>query len=362
VTTALIIIVAFGAILNVVFFLAILKLFFGFTDSIQRSLETMQRSLENLKHTIEMQMQRLSTENSTQLERMRTTVDEKLHATLERRLSSAFQQVGDRLDAVKSGLGDMQRMATEVGNLQRILTTVKSRGVLGETQLERILEDILTPDQFAKNVKTKKNSNAFIEFAIKLPNKTEDNHPLWLPIDAKFPTEDYHQLLLCHEENDFRGVADCSKKIEQKMKIFARDIKDKYIDPPNTTNFAIMFLPTEGLYSEVLRIGGLCETLRRDMHIVVSGPSTVAALLNSLQVGFKTLAVEKRAHEVSRMLGAVKADFGKFNDLLEKTQKKLDEASKQISEASHRSNQITRKLSKAETVSIEDSEKILLRD
>ncbi len=353
--TALIVFVALGVILNIVFFLAIFKLFFGFTESIQRS-------IESLKNTFEGQMQRLSNENTDQLDRMRNTVDEKLHATLEQRLSSAFKQVGDRLDAVHTGLGDMQKMATEVGNLQKILTTVKSRGVLGETQLERILDDVLTPDQFSKNVKTKKNSNAFIEFAIKLPNKTEDQKPIWLPIDAKFPTEDYQQLLECYEGNDFAGTALCVKKIEQKMKIFARDIKEKYIDPPNTTSFAILFLPTEGLFSEILRIHGLCDTIRRDMGVVVSGPSTIAALLNSLQVGFKTLAVEKRAHEVGRMLGAVKTDFGKFSELLEKTQKKLDEASKQISEASHRSNQITRKLEKAETVTLEESETLILRD
>lgn len=317
------------------------------------------QGMDNLKRSLELQLQTLRNENQLQLEKMRHTVDEKLQATLEQRLNSSFKQVSDRMEAVNTGIIEMQKMASEVGNLQRVLTTVKSKGVLGEIQLERILSDILIPEQYEKNVKPKKNSSSFVEFAVKLPNKNEENEPLWLPIDAKFPTEDYHRLQEAHEQNNFDLAAASIKSLETKIKTFARDIRDKYVDPPHTTDFAILFLPTEGLYSEVLRINGLMEYLRREISIVICGPSTLSAFLNSLQMGFKTLAVEKRSNEVSKLLSAVKTDFSKFGDLLEKTQKKLDDASKQIGEASHRSKQISRKLNRVETLPAEEAAQIL---
>lgn len=317
------------------------------------------QGMDNLKRSLELQLQNLRNENQLQLDKMRHTVDEKLQATLEQRLNTSFKQVSDRMDSVNTGIIEMQKMASEVGNLQRVLTTVKSKGVLGEIQLERILSDILTPEQYEKNVKPKKNSNSFVEFAVKLPNKNEENEPLWLPIDAKFPTEDYHRFQDAQEQNNFEAATAAIKNLEIKIKTFARDIRDKYVEPPHTTDFGILFLPTEGLYSEVLRINGLMEYLRRELSIVICGPSTLSAFLNSLQMGFKTLAVEKRSNEVSKLLSAVKTDFSKFGDLLEKTQRKLDDASKQIGEASHRSKQISRKLNRVETIPIEAAAQIL---
>ena len=281
---------------------------------------------------------------------MRMTVDEKLNSTLERRLNSSFKMVGDRLDQVNSGIGEMQRMAAEVSNLQRVLGNIKTRGIFGEEQLDRILSDFLTPEQFERNVKTKKGSNAFVEFAVKLPGNSDENKPLWLPIDAKFPIEDYQRILESSEKGDVEDTKNSIKQLELKIKLFAKDIKGKYIDPPYTTDFGILFLPTEGLYSEVLRINGLQEHLRREQNVVVTGPSTLVALLNSLQMGFRTLAVEKRSDEIRKLLGVVKKDFYKFGDLLEKTQEKLDDASKQIGEASYRSKLISNKLTKVENI------------
>jgi DNA recombination protein RmuC len=244
----------------------------------------------------------------------------------------------------------MQRMATEVNNLQKVLGNIKTRGIFGEEQLDRILSDFLTPEQFERNVKTKKGSNAIVEFAVKLPGNEDDKTPLWLPIDSKFPIEDYQRIIESTELGNTEDTKNSIKQLELKIKLFAKEIKGKYIDPPYTTDFGILFLPTEGLYSEVLRINGLQENLRREHNVVITGPSTLVALLNSLQMGFRTLAVEKRSNEIRKLLGTIKKDFNRFGELLEKTQEKLDEASKQIGEASHRSKIISNKLTRVETL------------
>lgn len=306
--------------------------------------------IKDVRDTLENQLQNLRKENENKLEQMRMTVDEKLNSTLEKRLNQSFKLVGDRLDQVNSGIGEMQRMATEVNNLQKILGNIKTRGIFGEEQLDRILSDFLTPEQFERNVKTKKGSNAIVEFAVKLPGNEEDKTPLWLPIDAKFPIEDYQRILDFSETGNTEETKNSIKQLELKIKLFAKEIKGKYIDPPYTTDFGILFLPTEGLYSEVLRINGLQENLRREHNVVVTGPSTLVALLNSLQMGFRTLAVEKRSNEIRKLLSNVKKDFSKFGELLEKTQEKLDDASKQIGEASHRSKIISNKLTRVETL------------
>ncbi len=306
------------------------------------------QGIKDVRDTLEKQLQSLRQENENKLEQMRMTVDEKLNSTLERRLNSSFKIVGDRLDQVNYGIGEMQRMAAEVSSLQRVLGNIKTRGIFGEEQLDRILSDFLTPEQFERNVKTKKGSNAFVEFAVKLPGQSDEKRPLWLPIDAKFPIEDYQRIIDFTEKGDIDETKNSIKQLELKIKLFAKDIKGKYIDPPYTTDFGILFLPTEGLYSEVLRINGLQEHLRREQNVIVTGPSTLVALLNSLQMGFRTLAVEKRSDEIRKLLGVVKKDFYKFGDLLEKTQEKLDEASKQIGEASYRSKLISNKLTKVE--------------
>ncbi len=308
------------------------------------------QGLKDIRDTLEKQLLNLRQDNENKLEQMRMTVDEKLNSTLERRLNSSFKMVGDRLDQVNSGIGEMQRMAAEVSSLQRILGNIKTRGIFGEEQLDRILSDFLTPEQFERNVKTKKGSNTFVEFAIKLPGQSDEKGPLWLPIDAKFPIEDYQRIIDSNEKGDMEEAKNSMKQLELKIKLFAKDIKGKYIDPPYTTDFGILFLPTEGLYSEVLRINGLQEHLRREQNVIVTGPSTLVALLNSLQMGFRTLAVEKRSDEIRKLLGAVKKDFCKFGDLLEKTQEKLDDASKQIGEASYRSKLISNKLTKVEII------------
>ncbi|WP_397601413.1 DNA recombination protein RmuC [Silvanigrella sp.] len=306
--------------------------------------------IKDVRNTLEYQLENLRKENEIKLEQMRMTVDEKLNSTLERRLNQSFKLVGDRLDQVNLGIGEMQRMATEVNNLQKVLGNIKTRGIFGEEQLDRILSDFLTPEQFERNVKTKKGSNAIVEFAVKLPGNEDDKTPLWLPIDSKFPIEDYQRIIESTELGNTEDTKNSIKQLELKIKLFAKEIKGKYIDPPYTTDFGILFLPTEGLYSEVLRINGLQENLRREHNVVITGPSTLVALLNSLQMGFRTLAVEKRSNEIRKLLGTIKKDFNRFGELLEKTQEKLDEASKQIGEASHRSKIISNKLTRVETL------------
>jgi DNA recombination protein RmuC len=277
---------------------------------------------------------------------MRATVDEKLQKTLEVRLGESFRQVSERLEAVHKGLGDMQQLATGVGDLKKVLTNVKSRGVLGEYQLENLLEQLFTPDQYSKNVKTKAGSSAMVEFALKLPGKSDQN--LWLPVDSKFPKEDFEHLINAYDSGSTELIEECRKDFVKGIKKSANDICTKYIDPPNTTDFAILFLPFESLYAEVLRTPGLFETIQREYKITIAGPTTLSAFLSSLQMGFRTLAIEKRSSEVWQLLGAVKTEFSLFGGILDKTQKKLQEVSNVMDSARQRSRVIEKKLKSVE--------------
>ena len=303
------------------------------------------QKLDRISETVDARLKGLQEENSLRLEQMRATVDEKLHATLEQRLGASFRMVSERLEQVHKGLGEMQTLATGVGDLKRVLTNVKTRGIFGEIQLGNLLEQILTPEQYEANVVTKAGSAMRVEFAIKLPGRDgTQERPLWLPIDAKFPQEDYQRLLDAQEKADASAAEEAGKQLDRAVREMARNIRDKYLDPPATTDFGIMFLPTEGLYAEVLRRTGLCETLHREFRVVVAGPMTLTAILNSLQMGFRTLAIEKRSSEVWALLGGVKTEFTKFGDILDKTHKKLQEASDTIEDASRKTRTIERKL------------------
>jgi len=318
-----------------------------------------QRMVE-LRTTVDTRLQRLQEENAAKLEQMRQTVDERLTATLEKRLGDSFKQVSERLEAVHKGLGEMQTLAAGVGDLKKVLTNVKARGTWGEVQLNMLLEQVLTPDQYEANVACKAGSGERVEYAIKLPGREAgDGAPVWLPVDAKFPVEDYQRMLEAQERADPAGVELALKGLETRVKQSAKDIQGKYIDPPRTTDFGIMFLPTEGLYAEVLRRTGLAETLQRECRVIVAGPTTLTALLNSLQMGFRTLAIEKRSSEVWQLLGAVKTQFGQFGGLLEKVHKKLDQASNTIEDAARKSRTIERKLKDVEEVPAENVGELL---
>lgn len=284
--------------------------------------------MKNLTQMMETRLNVLSENNEKKLEEMRKTVDEKLHKTLETRLSESFKTVSERLEQVYKGLGEMQSIAQGVGDLKKVMSGVKTRGILGELQLSNIIEQILTPSQYEKNVATKPGSRDVVEFAVKLPGK--DEHPVLIPVDAKFPMESYHRLLDAYELGDNDAVNTASKEIEQVIKKSAKDIKDKYIYPPATTDFGIMFLPVEGLYAEVVRNTVLFETLQKDYKVLVAGPSTLSALMTSLQMGFKTLAIEKRASDVWNVLATVKTEFLKFSDVLENAQKKINQANDEM--------------------------------
>ena len=300
--------------------------------------------MEKLRATIDLKLREIHDDNGKQLEEMRKTVDEKLSATLERRLGESFKLVGERLEMVHKGLGEMQQLASGVGDLKRVLSNVKTRGIWGEVQLGNILEQVMTPEQYERNVATKPNSNERVEFAIKLPGRDKEGSIVWLPIDAKFPQEDYQRLMDAQEQANAVLAEEAAKALENRVKAEARDIAVKYLSVPYTTEFGILFLPTEGLYAEVLRRPGLCDTLMHDYRVVIAGPTTLAALLNSLQMGFRTLAIERRSSEVWALLGTVKTEFGKFGELLEKTSKKLHEASNSIETAARKSRTIERKL------------------
>ncbi len=304
-----------------------------------------------MRKTLENQLRSLQEDNSRKLDQMRVIVDEKLQSTLEARLGESFKQVSERLEQVYKGLGEMRSLAAGVGDLKKVLTNVKTRGTWGEIQLGNILEQILTQDQYDVNVATKKGSNDRVEFAIKLPGQgTNKEQIIWMPIDSKFPQEDYQRLIDAQEAAD-KELADKSmKNLEIRIKAEARNIKEKYLDPPNTTDFGIMFLPVEGLYAEVLRMPGLCDFLQREHRITVTGPTTLAALLNSLHMGFRTLAIQKRSSEVWELLGAVKTEFGRFGDVLAKTKKKLKEAASTIDQAEVRTRAIERKLRKVQEI------------
>lgn len=312
--------------------------------------ESSARRLLEVRATLEVKMRELQADNGARLEEMRKTVDEKLHATLEERLSSSFRQVSERLERVHQGLGEMQQLALGVGDLKRVLTNVKTRGTWGEVQLEMLLEQVLTPDQYAKNVETVAGSNARVEFALKLPGKGEGEAPVWMPIDAKFPKEQYERLLDAADRADAEGVALAGRELERAVRNEAKTIADKYLAPPATTDFAILFLPTEGLYAEVMRRPGLADELQRVNRISIAGPSTLMALLNSLQMGFRSLALEKRSSEVWQVLGAVKTEFAKFGDVLATTRLTLEKAARNIETAEVRSRQMARKLKTVEAL------------
>ena len=313
---------------------------------------------ERLRISVEGRLTAIQADNASKLEEMRRTVDEKLHTTLEQRLGESFKLVSDRLEQVHRGLGEMQSLAAGVGDLKRVLSNVKTRGTWGEVQLAALLEQLLTADQFAANVATRPNSNERVDFAIRLPGKS-DGVVVWLPIDAKFPVEDYQRLIDAQERGEMGLVEEASKAIEVRLKAEARSIHEKYVAPPHTTDFALLYLPTEGLYAEALRRPGLADTLQREWRVSLAGPTTLAALLNSLQMGFRTLAVEQRSAEVWAVLGAVKGEFGKFGEALAHTRKKLDEASNSISKAETRTRQLSRKLSEVEALPASDAEKLI---
>jgi DNA recombination protein RmuC len=321
-------------------------------DSLSRQIIDMTRmnesKLENVRGVIDANLKSLQEDNSRKLEQMRQTVDEKLHETLERRLGESFATVSRQLKDVHEGLGDMKNLASGVGDLKKVLTNVKTRGIWGEIALGNLLEQILTPEQYEKNVVTKPGSRDPVEFAIKLPGK--DNGAVYLPIDAKFPKEDYERLMQAQDSGDASAVEDAGKAMETRIKLEAKKIREKYIDPPHTTDFGVLFLPIEGLYAEALRRVGLSEFIQREYKITLTGPTTLAAMLNSLQMGFRTLAVEKRASDVWRLLGEVKKEFGKFGDLLEKTKLKIDQAGKELESASRKSRTIEGRLRKVESL------------
>jgi DNA recombination protein RmuC len=332
-------------------------------DGMRRQIEVLTESnarrLLEVRATLEVKMRELQTDNGARLEEMRKTVDEKLHATLEARLSASFQQVSERLERVHQGLGEMQQLALGVGDLKRVLTNVKTRGTWGEVQLEMLLEQVLTPEQYAKNVETVAGSNARVEFALKLPGQVAGGAPVWMPIDAKFPKEQYERLLDAAERADADGVALAGRELERAVRGEAKTIADKYLAPPQTTDFAILFLPTEGLYAEVMRRPGLADELQRVHRISIAGPSTLMALLNSLQMGFRTLALEKRSSEVWQVLGAVKTEFSKFGDVLAATRMTLEKAARHIESAEVRSRQMTRKLKSVEALPSEAAQLML---
>jgi len=297
-------------------------------------------------------------DNVEQLERMRATVDEKLQATLETRLGESFKQVADRLEAVHKGLGEMQALAAGVGDLKRVLTNVKARGTWGEVQLGALLEQTLTREQYEANVATKPGSRDRVEFAIRLPGK-DGEAQVWLPIDSKFPVEDYERLVQAADRADPQAVEEAAKAIEARLKLEARTIRDKYVDPPATTDFAILFLPTEGLYAEALRRPGLADTLQREHRITLAGPTTLSAMLNSLQMGFRTLAIEKRSSEVWQVLGAVKTEFGKFGEVLAATKRQLQTVTNSIDQAETRTRQMERRLKGVEALPETEAKRLL---
>lgn len=307
--------------------------------------------LAEMRVTLEAKLKELQNGNEAKLEQMRLTVDEKLHKTLETRLGESFKLVSERLEAVHKGLGDMQTLAADVGNLQKVLTNVKARGTWGEVQLDNLLGQMLTAEQYAKNVATKPGSSERVEFAIRLPGRTGDDQPVWLPIDAKFPREDYERLLEAEDRADAVAAEAAAKQLEIRIRDEAKKIHEKYIAPPHTTDFGLLFLPIEGLYAEVLRRPGLTDRLQREYRVTVAGPTTLAALLNSLQMGFRTLAIEKRSSEVWQVLGAVKTEFGKFGELLARTKKQLDTVSSTLGDAESKTRTIERKLRNVEQLS-----------
>lgn len=331
-----------------------------FADQLKNLTDTNDSRMEKLRETLQNRLQAIQEDNAKQLEQMRVTVDEKLHDTLEKRLGESFKLVSDRLEQVQKGLGEMQTLANGVGDLKRVLTNVKTRGTFGEVQLGALLEQVLAPGQYAANVETRKGSGQRVEFALRLPGRDgTEGSIVHLPLDAKFPQEDYLRLVEAQERADLLAAEEAGKLLERAIRLAATDIRDKYLDPPQTTDFGIMFLPTEGLYAEVLRRPALADALQRDLKVLVAGPTTLAALLNSLQMGFRTLAIEKRSAEVWNLLGAVRTEFGKFGEMLDKTSKKLQEAGNHIEAAATRTRQMERKLKNVQALPSSEAQGVL---
>jgi DNA recombination protein RmuC len=316
----------------------------AFSKQIESLTKTSGEKLEAVRATVEGELKSMKSDNATQLEQMRLTVDEKLQGTLEKRLGESFKQVSERLEQVHKGLGEMQSLATGVGDLKKVLTNVKTRGTWGEVQLGALLEQVLSPDQFDKNVSTKRNGER-VEFAIKLPGQGIDKSEIvWLPIDAKFPVEDYQRLIEAQERADIEGIETAGKELENRVRGCARDICEKYLAPPNTTDFGILYLPIEGLFAETIRRTGLIEGIQRNYRVIVAGPTTLWSILNSLQMGFRTLAIEKRTSEVWNLLAGVKTEWMKYGEVLDAVEKKLHQATDTIEKAKVRSRAIGRKL------------------
>ena len=330
-------------------------------QKLENTRKNMEEKLELIRRTVEDRLLYMQKDNADKLEKMRVTVDEKLQGTLEQRLGESFKVVNDRLESVYKGLGEMQSLAQGVGDLKKIFTNVKARGTWGEIELGNILQEYLTPDQYICSAKTKPNATEFVEFAIKLPGKTDGQNVL-LPVDSKFPVEDYKRLVDAQEAGDIAQINEARKSLENSIKLFAKDIHDKYIETPFTTDFGIMFLPTESLYCEVVKNTVLVESLAQKFRVIVSGPNTFVALLNSLQMGFRTLAIEKRSSEVWKLLGGVKSEFEKFGDLLDKTNKKLQEISNTMERASAKTRTIQRKLKNVEALPVSDEDEFYGKD
>lgn len=321
----------------------------AFAQQLAKLVESNEKRLAEVRETLETKLKELQVDNAARLEEMRKTVDEKLHATLEKRLGESFKQVSDRLEAVHKGLGEMQALATGVGDLKRVLSNVKTRGTWGEVQLGALLEQTLTAEQYRRNVATVPGSKDVVEFAIRLPGN-EDGLPVWLPIDSKFPVEDYERLLGAQERADPAGVDEAVRAIDNRLKLEAKTIREKYISPPHTTDFAILFLPTEGLYAEALRRPGLADFLQREYRVSIAGPTTLSAILNSLQMGFRTLAIEQRSSEVWELLSAVKTEFARFGEVLARTRAQLQSVTNSIGQAETRTRQMARKLKGVEAL------------
>jgi DNA recombination protein RmuC len=328
-------------------------------EQLTRLSEANERRLGEVRQAVDLRLQALQDGNEKKLEQMRTTVDEKLHATLEQRLGESFKQVADRLEQVHKGLGEMQGLARDVGSLNRVLTNVKTRGIVGEVQLAGLLEQVFTVEQYATNVETVPGSGARVEFAIRLPGRRDDGQPMWLPIDAKFPREDYERLLDAQERADAPALDAAARAIEARLRLEAKTIRDKYLAAPHTTDFAILFVPTEGLYAEALRRPGLVDALQREHRVTLAGPTTLLATLTSLQMGFRTLALEKRSTEVWEVLGAVKTEFDKFGRVLAKMKGQTQTVLNAISDAETRTRQMTRALKQVEALPEPRSQQLL---
>jgi DNA recombination protein RmuC len=332
------------------------------TQQLQQITDGNALRMREVRDTLDLQLAQLQKTNTAKLDEMRQTVDEKLQSTLQTRLGESFKQVADRLEQVHKGLGEMQTLAQGVGDLKHLLTNVKTRGIFGEAQLGALLEQIFSPEQYAAQIATIPGSKNVVDYAVRLPGKSDDGVPLWLPIDAKFPNEDYERLLDAQERADVLGVEIAAKALEQRIRLEAKSMTEKYIQPPHTTDFAILFLPSEGLYAEVLRRPGLMDTLQRDYRVTLAGPTTLLAMLNSLQMGFRTLALEQRSSEVWQVLGAVKTEFGKFGDVLTRIRAQTQTVLTTLDQAQTRTNVMNRALKKVEALPDTETQALLPLD